>query len=100
MDKNKIHWDNLLAKEMNGKLYEHVWMSFFDGKYWVHKDYYAVEDGVVYLVNNGTRQKTGDELMTTKIESVCVGEYDRSAIYKNTMAEYDHKQIKKALKLN
>lgn len=86
-----------LAEEMNGKCYEHIWVTLFGNSYAVNKDYYMVENGEVFLINDGTKQKTGDSLERTKNECVCIGDYKPNKPYEKKIKYYTPAEIKKLL---
>lgn len=88
-----------LAKEMEGRLYLHVYLQFAFEKYQVSADYYTVKNGEVYMVNNGIEQKTGDDLGDTKSQCEFVGQYNPKEIYNREYKTYSPLEIKKMLKL-
>lgn len=109
MSRSKALWiEEKLAPEMEGKVYEHLWMTMIGHKHSVGLDYYMVESGEVYLINNGTKQRTEDSLETTNLECICIGDYDPNKIYERKLVYYSKEDIKelffnhstKAIKMN
>jgi len=66
----------------NGKLFLNIGLMGNPSMgYHTYGDYYTVADGVVYLVNRGTFQRTTDMLIQLVIDCKCVGEFDPGAHY-------------------
>lgn len=97
--KSQSYYDKILAAEMNGCVYEHVWVSFIGVDYLAAKDYYLVENGLVYLINNGTKQPSGDSLEDTKNECSWFGTYNPELKYEAKREYYSSSRIKELLKL-
>lgn len=98
MSQSKALWiEEALAPEMNGKCYENIYMTMIGDQYTVCRDYYLVEDGEVYMINDGTKQASGDSLEDTKNECICLGEYDPGKIYTREIKYYSKEEIKKRL---
>lgn len=101
MNTSKALWiEKELAPKMEGHLYEHIYITTIGDQYLVCKDFYTVHDGLVYMVNDGRKQATGDTLENTNNECVCIGKYDSKAIYQRKLLYYDKEEIKKLLKLD
>lgn len=98
MSRSKALWiEEALAPEMNGKCYENIWMSMIGDEYVVCVDYYMVENGEVYLINDESKQPSLDSLEDTRNECVCIGDYDPSKIYVRVIKHYSKEEIKKRL---
>jgi hypothetical protein len=98
MSQSKMLWvEEALAPEMNGKCYENIWMSMIGNEYVVCMDYYMVENGIVFMVNDGTKQASGDSLENTKNECICIGDYDPNRVYVRDIKYYSKEEIKKRL---
>jgi len=101
MSRSKALWvEEALAPKMEGKLYEHIWVTMIGEQYAACKDYYAVIDGEVYMVNDGKEQASEDSLEDTQLECMLVGEYDPDKIYERKILYYSKEQLKELLKLN
>lgn len=101
MRTSKALWiEKELAPKMEGKVYEHIWVTLIGDKYSVCNDYYIVELGEVYMVNDGTKQFSGDSLEDTYNQCVCIGNYDPSTIYNRKILYYSKEEFKTLLKLN
>lgn len=88
-----------LAKEMEGRVYEHIWVTNSSEIFFVSKDFYMVKNGEVYMINDGILQKSGDNLFTLKSESKYFGKYNPSRVYKGKRESMSQTEIKKRLKL-
>jgi len=98
MSRSKALWiEEILAPEMNGKCYEHIWVTMIGDQYTACKDYYMVEDGEVYMINDGTRQPSEDSLEDTKNECTCIGEYKPNELYKRRVEYFSKEEINKRL---
>src|SRR5688572_15713513 len=101
MSKSKALWiEEMLSPEMNGKCYEHIWITMIGEQYTACKDYYMVENGEVYIVNDGTRQYSGDSLEDTKNECICIGEYDPKKTYERKIKYFSKDGLNKLLFTN
>lgn len=92
--------DKSLAPEMEGKLYQHVYILKVFENYWACADYYTVHKSEVFLVNNSTMQRTGDTLFTLKNDCHCIGDYQTNEDYPQQKQEYTHKQLLHRLRLD
>lgn len=98
MFREKVQWiEEMLAPEMEGKCYEHIWMTQVVEIYSVCVDYYMVEKGEVYMINDGTKQASGDSLEDTKNQCACIGDYDCNKIYKRQLQYFSKEEIKSRL---
>lgn len=98
MSISKALWiEEALAPEMNGKCYENIWMTMIGDEYVVCRDYYMVDNGEVFMVNDGTKQATEDSLENTKNECICLGEYDPQKVYVREIKYYSKEEIKRRL---
>ena len=98
MSRSKALWiEEALAPEMEGKCYENIWMSMIGNEYIVCRDYYIVENGEVFMINDGKKQASEDSLEDTKNECICLGDYDPSKIYVREIKHYSKEEIKKRL---
>lgn len=101
MCRSKALWvEELLAPQMNGRVYEHIWITMIGDQYTVCKDYYMVEDGEVYMINDGTKQPSDDSLENTKNECVCIGKYDPNKTYERKIKHFSKEEINKLLFTN
>ncbi len=89
--------EEALAPKMNGKCYEHIWVTMIGDQYTACKDYYMVENGEVYMVNDGTKQPSDDSLEDTNNECTCIGEYDPNKIYEREIKYFSKDEINKRL---
>lgn len=93
-------YEKHLTKEMEGVLFEHVYVLKIFDKYWACTDYYTVKKGRVYLVNNGSFQPSGDTLERLKNDCHRKSNYDSSTEYKQQRVELTHAQLLKRLGLS
>ena len=92
--------ETVLAKELEGKVFEHVWVTNSGETFFCAKDYYTVKGGhVFFIAKNGELQPSGDTLLTLKSESIIVGDYNADKKYSGKRTTMKHTEIKKALKL-
>jgi hypothetical protein len=92
-------FESKLAKEMEGKVYEHIWVTYFGGSYHVSKNYYIVENGTVFSLNGESKTPSGDSLEKLIIETNCLGLFRPNKPYKSKSASYLPAEFKKILKL-
>lgn len=92
-------YESKLSAEMEGKIYEHIWMTYAFGSYMVSKDYYLVENGTIYSFNEGKKQPSGDTLENLMTQCKCIGEYKEGKPYQRKIATYTPEEIKKILNL-
>lgn len=83
-----------LASKMEGKVYEHIYVTKMFGKFWAVKEWYTVKNGKVYLVNNGALEPSGDSLETLKNDCLLFGKYTAGAPYTPLKIELTAKQLK------
>jgi hypothetical protein len=88
-----------LAKEMEGRAYEHIWVNNMSDAFFVAKDFYTVKGGEVYMINDGILQRSGDTLLTLKSESRYIGKYNPNKVYKGKRGSMSQVEIKRRLKL-
>jgi hypothetical protein len=91
--------ETALAKEMEGRAYEHIRVSNMADTFFVANDFYTVKDGEVYMINDGILQRSGDNLLTLKSECRYVGKYNPAKVYKGKRGSMSQTEIKKRLKL-
>lgn len=95
---SKALWiEEQLAPIMNGKVYQHIWMTWAFDQYVVSMDYYMVEAGIVYMVNNGIKQRSHDSLEDTNGQCICIGEYDPNTKYERKVLYYSKEEIEERL---
>lgn len=98
MSQSKALWiEEALAPEMEGKCYEHIWMTNIVDQYTICIDYYTVEYGEVYMVNDEAKQKTYDSLEDTKNQCICIGDYNPLHVYERKIEHLSKEEIKKRL---
>ncbi len=86
--------------ELEGGLFVEISLRSIEGKtYTVRKDWYAVENGIVYDVSNGKKYATGDSLWNVKRICKRVGRYDANKIHKFQVKHYSYAEIKKLFKI-
>lgn len=88
-----------LRPQMEGKVYEHVWVTNMEDTFFCAKDYYTVKGGEVFFINDGIEQRSGDTLFNLKSESRYIGHYNPDKTYKGKRITLKQTEIKKALKL-
>lgn len=88
-----------LAQKHNGNVFEHVWLHRVGDGWAVKKDLYAIIDGVVYELNGDRKTPTGDTLLQTVNECVCVGDYNQSLQYQRSQQVISHTDLKTILRL-
>lgn len=89
-----------LAKELEGKVFEHVWVTNSEDTFFCAKDFYTVKDGqVYYIAKDGALQASDDTLLSIKSECRKVGIYNPDKKYKATRNTLKQTELKKALKL-
>ena len=101
MSRSKALWiEEALAPQMEGKLYENIWVTMIGDQYTVCKDFYTVDNGEVYIVNDGSKQPTEDSLEDTSNQCILIGDYDSNKIYSRKIIYYSRLEFKKLLKLD
>lgn len=90
-----------LAKKYEGKLFVHLWVSCsFGNKFYVHKDYYTVVNGVVHAIeNDGRLFPSGDKCFSLYQDCNQIGKYDPKKKYKRVFKTYSYSEFKKLHKL-
>lgn len=92
--------ENALSKELEGKVFEHVYVTNSGDTFFCGKDFYTVKGGQVYLIGkDGVLQPSGDTLLSIKSECRYIGNYSPDKLYKGTRNSMKQSEIKKALKL-
>ena len=89
-----------LAEECNGKLFYSIGLVGSPQMgYHTLGSYYTVADGLVYFVNKGTFQASGESLMQLVCECQCIGEFDPAAYYESKEHNLSFAQAKRMLGL-
>lgn len=92
--------EKALSKELEGKVFEHIWICNNCDTFFCAKDYYTVKDGIVYFIaKDGKLQPSGDTLLSIKSECRRIGTYNADKKYKGIRHSMTPSEIKKALKL-
>lgn len=92
--------ERFLASEMEGNLYEHVWMTFGFGSYYVSKDYYMVRDGEVFILDQpGIWSPSKDKLFDLQKDCQLIGKYQTSENLQRHKKTYTHSEITELLNL-
>jgi len=92
--------DRFILDEAEGKLFTHISLSSIHGKVFLaRKDWYTVQNRVIYLVSNGWFYPTWDKALSLKTDCNRVGIYDPDKTYKAVRREYTYQEIKKRLRL-
>ena len=92
--------EKFLAEKFEGKLFVDIClMKIFGNSYTINKDYYTVLHGIVYMVNDGTMQKSGDSLLSLKTNCKMIGKFDSTKLYKRVQREYTYAEFKKIHRL-
>lgn len=71
-----------LATKMEGKVYCHIWIVFVSYEYFVTKEFYRVENGIVLHMHKDGEAPSGDSLFEIKKDCHLVGKYNPSKSYK------------------
>jgi hypothetical protein len=105
METDKLIFDDVykfLAKEFEGGLFVNVYISGGDflGELSVVKDYYTCLDGEVYLLEDGRKNKSNDDLMHLRTQCFRVGDYDPKQRYKRVIKYMSFKELEINLNLN
>jgi hypothetical protein len=89
-----------LANELEGKVFEHVWVTNSGDTFFCAKDYYTVKGGQVFFIaKDGALQPSDDTLLSIKSECRSVGNYTPERKYKGKRNTMKQVELKKALKL-
>lgn len=88
-----------LEKEMEGKMYEHIWIMYAFGSYFITKNYYFVKGGVVYEISENRELPTGDTLFNTQKDCYCIGKRNSRRNYKTKSYSCTPKELNAKLKL-
>jgi hypothetical protein len=92
--------EKALSKELEGKVFEHVWVTNSEDTFFCAKDYYTVKGGkVYYIAKDGALQPSDDTLLSIKSECRKVGTYNPDKQYKGKRTTMSQTELKKALKL-
>lgn len=92
--------EKALSKELEGKVFEHVWVTNSGDTFFCAKDYYTVKDGkVFYIGKDGQLTPSKDTLLSIKSECRSVGSYKPDKQYKGKRITMKQTELKKALKL-
>jgi hypothetical protein len=87
-----------LKPEMEGNLYEHIYLLSLGDKWHITKNYYAVLDGKVYsLEKGGDKRLSGDALFNTKSNCQHIGQYSPTENYQSIHKEYTPSELNKIL---
>ena len=87
------------AKKLEGKLFVYIYLSQFFATYACYKEWYTVQDGILYACSNGKFVATDDTLLAVLNECKQVGIYHKDKVYKSTSKEYTYREFKKLLRL-
>lgn len=89
-----------IAKDLEGGLFAHIYMTNFGGQHFVSRDLYTVINGQVFDV---TQKKglyfTDDTCFELNKCSKRIGKYDPSKTYTRTTNSFMYSEMKKLLKL-
>lgn len=92
--------EKALSKELEGKVFEHVWVTNSEDTFFCAKDFYTVKGGQVYFIaKDGELQASDDTLLSIKSECRKVGTYSPDKQYKGKRTTMKQTELKKALKL-
>lgn len=91
--------ENHLAKEMEGMVYEDIWIMHAFGSYYVVKNFYLIKAGIVYELNNGRSHPTGDTLFNTHTRCSRLGKYNPKKSYKTKSYNCSASELKEKLDL-
>jgi hypothetical protein len=92
--------ENHLAKEMEGMIYEHIWIHHAFGSYYVVKNFYRIEKGIVFEINGDNSHPTGDTLFDTHTKCHRLGKYNPRKTYKTKSYNCPASELKTKLGLN
>jgi predicted RNase H-like nuclease (RuvC/YqgF family) len=88
------------SKELEGGLFVDISIQSIEGKtFCVRKDWYTVENGIVYEVGDGRKYATGDSLWNVKKSCKRVGKYKPDEIHKFVTKHYSYAEFKGLLKI-
>jgi hypothetical protein len=92
--------EKALSRELEGKVFEHVWVTNSGDTFFCAKDYYTVKSGQVYFIaKDGELQLSGDTLLSLKSESRVIGKYNPVKQYIGKRISMRQLEIKKVLNL-
>lgn len=104
-----------LKIEMEGKVYQHVYVTNMEDTFYCSLDFYTVKGGVVFVIEENKSlpydsrgryagqyklTASGDTLFDLKRECVYYGPFNEGASYKSTRATLTQKEVISALGLN
>ncbi len=88
-----------LAKEMEGMIYESIWVMHAFGSYSVVKNFYLIKNGIVYEINGDRSHPTGDSLFDTHTNCHRLGKYNPRKTYKTKSYNCPASELKEKLGL-
>lgn len=90
--------ESQLAPECEGKVFEHIWIDKANKTWRVHKDFYAVQNGQVYIIGtNQQMQLSGDTLLSLTMECAEIERYDPGKTYLRTSKVFSREELITAL---
>ena len=101
-----LELEKILAKENDKKVFKHVYflpMMVCD-KFSYHEEYYVVKDGLICLIQESERGKSGflyptnDTLVETCGRGISCGKFDENKKYPKIVKFFDLKDFKKVMK--
>lgn len=88
-----------LVKEMEGMVYEHIWITHAFGSYYVVKNIYLIKDGLVHEINGPNSHPTGDTLFEIHTKCDRLGKYNPKKAYKTKSYNCTASELKEKLGL-
>ena len=101
---NKINIMKILNKEeiqeLEGKLFVNINMYGTQcNNFTFRKDFYIIENGIVYDVGDGNKCASGDTCYDIYKDCKCIGKYDSNIINKVTFKILNYEELIKHLEL-
>lgn len=87
----------MLAKKYEGMVLASVYMMHMGGQFSLHRDYYHVRDGIIYLLETNGPYPSGDTFFQLQLECFVVGKFNPRYKYRSSVRHYTYKQIKRLL---
>lgn len=94
-----IEVENHLAKEMEGIVYESIWLMHAFGSYYVTKNFYLVKGGIVYELNGEHSHPTGDTCFEVHTKCARLGKFNPRKTYKTKSYNCPASDLKEKLGL-
>jgi hypothetical protein len=89
-----------IAEQCEGKLFLSIALIGNPNfGYHTHGDYYTVSNGVVYFVNDGTFQASGDTLLQLVCDCKCIGVFNPETRYESKRRHLSFAKAKRMLGL-